>query len=128
MNAITGLGKYLFALPFAIFGVMHFLNGNAMAGMVPFPGGVIWVYLAGLAMILAAVAIFLGKRDGLATLLLGFLLIIYVLTIHLPGILNAADEMSKAGAMGGLLKDTALAGASFLYSNSIAKEPLKSSN
>lgn len=125
MNAISGIGKYLFVVPFAAFGVMHFLNGQAMAGMVPLPGGVIWIYLTGLAMLLAVVSILLGKKDGLATFLLGLLLIIYVLSIHLPGVLNAADEMAQINAMSGVLKDTGLAGASFVYSRFAAKEPTR---
>ena len=30
MNSILGFGKYLFAIPFAVFGVMHFMNAEGM--------------------------------------------------------------------------------------------------
>ena len=45
MNAITGLGKYFFAIPMLIFGVFHFMGANEMAAMAP--GGVISVYFTG---------------------------------------------------------------------------------
>ena len=56
MNAIINLGKYLYAIPMAIFGVMHFMNADAMAGMAPF-GGAIMIYITGLALVAAAVSI-----------------------------------------------------------------------
>ena len=45
MDAFIKSGKYLLAIPMAIFGLFHFISGPAMAGMVPaaIPGGVLWV-------------------------------------------------------------------------------------
>ena len=47
---ISKIGKYLFAIPMVIFGLFHFLNASAMAGMVPIPGGEFWIYLTGLSL------------------------------------------------------------------------------
>ena len=46
MNNLINVGRILFALPFAVFGLMHFMAGGDMAGMVPSwgPGGGFWVY------------------------------------------------------------------------------------
>ena len=54
-----------------------------MAGMVPsmFPGGVVWVYLTGIAMIAAVVSALIGKYDKLAFMLLGILCLIYAFTV-----------------------------------------------
>ena len=52
MSNIIGLGKYIFTIPFIVFGIMHFMNAEMMAAMAP--GGTIMVYIAGLTMILAA--------------------------------------------------------------------------
>ena len=52
MKAIINLGKYLYAIPFAIFGVMHFGNASSMAAMAPF-GGVAIVYFTGVALLVA---------------------------------------------------------------------------
>jgi uncharacterized membrane protein YphA (DoxX/SURF4 family) len=122
MDSIMRLGKYLFALPFLMFSAFHFMNADGMAGMVPIPGGAIWVYLTGLAMLAAGVAILIGKMDKMAAFLLGVLLVVYALSIHLPGVMNAADEMARAGSMSGLLKDLALAGGAWIYGSQAASD------
>lgn len=112
MNVLTTtVAKYLFALPFAVFGLMHFINAQAMAGMVPIPGGVFFVYLTGLALILATVSIIIGKKTKLATLLLGIMLLVFALSIHLVSVIGG--DMTSLGQF---LKDTSLAGAAFFYS------------
>ncbi len=117
MNALLGAGKYLFAIPFLIFGAFHFMNADAMAGMVPLPGGAIWVYLTGVALIAAAVSIFMGKMDKLATFLLGVMLLIFVLALHLKGAM-AGDQTSTSM----LLKDMAMAGGAWIYAAYAAKD------
>lgn len=113
MNSLTNTGRILFALPFAVFGLMHFMAAGDMAGLVPswVPGGVFWVYLTGLALIAATIAIIAKKHISLAALLLGILMFVFVLTIHLPGVMGG-NQMS----MSGLLKDFALGGAAFMIS------------
>ena len=113
-STLTTIGRLLYAIPFAIFGLFHFMNAEAMAPMVPVPGGIFWVYLVGVALIAAAASIAMRKKSGLASMLLGALLLVFVLTIHLPAVLGG-DQMS----MGQLLKDLALAGASFYYSGTV---------
>lgn len=110
-STLTSVGRILYSAPFAIFGLFHFMNADGMAAMVPIPGGSFWVYLTGLAMIVASVSIIVKKKSGLAALLLGVLLVLYAVTIHLPAVLGG-DQM----AMGQVLKDLALAGAAFFYS------------
>lgn len=118
MNAITGLGKYMFALIIAVFGLFHFMNGPAMAGMVPIPGGVFWVYLSGAGLIAAALSIVLGKYDKLGTTLLGFVLLIFALGVHLRGMMGSEDPSYMAN----LLKDIGLAGAAWMYAGGFAKD------
>lgn len=116
MNAVLKLGRYLFAIPFAVFGVFHFMYADAMAGMVPLlPGGAIWVYLTGLAFILAAVSIIIQRHDKLACFLLGVMLLIFALSIHLPSGLESGDWTQ-------FLKDTALAGGAWGYALMAAPE------
>jgi uncharacterized membrane protein YphA (DoxX/SURF4 family) len=117
MNALLRLGKYFFAVPFIVFGLLHFMGAEAMAGMVPVPGGAIWVYVTGLAMLAAGVSMLIGKYDKLAALLLGVLMIVYVLSIHLPAVMGG-DQM----AMPGVLKDLSLAGGSWLYALHASKD------
>ena len=113
---ISKIGKYLYATPMVIFGLFHFLNASAMAGMVPIPGGVFWIYLTGLSLILAGVSIIIQKLDEWSSFLLAVLLLVFVLTIHLPGVI-AGGEMAQM-YMTNLLKDLALAGGALIYLNS----------
>ncbi|WP_367391399.1 DoxX family protein [Lewinella sp. LCG006] len=117
MNALLNLGKYLFAVPFLVFGAFHFMAAEQMAGMVPIPGGIIWVYLTGVGMIAAAISVFMGKMDKLATFLLGVLMLIFVFTLHLKGAMDG-DQMSTTS----LLKDLIIAGASWMYAGHMAKD------
>jgi putative oxidoreductase len=111
-------GRYVFAIPFLIFGVFHFMNASNMAGMIPgwLPGGVFWIYLTGLALIAASVSMMIKVMDQLASFLLGVMLIIFVLVLHLPGALDG-DQMSTTN----LLKDMAMAGGAWLYAGYVAK-------
>jgi putative oxidoreductase len=118
MNALTtSVARILFAVPFAVFGLLHLMSANNMAGMVPswIPGGVFWVYLIGLALIAAAISIIMQKKAKLASLLLAALLAIFILTIHLPGIIGAANDMAMMMSMSGFLKDLGLAGGALTY-------------
>ena len=112
MDFLTGrVGRLLFALPFGIFGILHFMMAENMAGMVPgfIPGGVVWVYLTGVALLAACVSFVIQKEVRLAGLLLALMLIIFVLTIHLPGVMSGSEN-----AMPNLLKDAALAGGALI--------------
>lgn len=120
MSTLGTVGRYLYALPFAVFGLLHFMNGPAMAGMVPVPGGVLWVYITGAAFIAAAAAIMIGKMASLAAALLGVLLLSFVLTIHVPGVMGAADQAAMQTSMTNLLKDAALAGGAWFIAGVMA--------
>jgi hypothetical protein len=68
-----------------------------------------------LALIAATVSILIQKKARLASLLLAAMLGVFVLTIHLPGIIGAADEMGRMMSMSGSLKDVALAGGTLAF-------------
>lgn len=121
INNILNLGKWFFILPFAVFGVLHIMNANAMADMVPayFSGGSLWVYLTGIAQIAFAVSAIFGKYDKLAAALCALMLLIFILTLHLPGLSNM--EMSKL-AMTNMLKDLGLIGGAMMYATNFSKD------
>ncbi len=116
MNAILGIGKYLYAIPFAIFGVFHFMNAGGMAGMAF--GSTFLVYLTGAALIAATISILIGKLDKLAAVLLALFLLLTAFLVHFGGALEG-DQ----GSTSSFLKDFALAGAAMMYANSAAKDP-----
>jgi len=116
MNVLTStVARILYAVPFFFFGLNHFMNASMMKGYVPsfFPVPIFWVYLVGLGLIAASVSILTKKYTRLACLLLAGMLIVFVLTIHIPGMMSA-DATMKMNAMVMLLKDTALAGAALM--------------
>lgn len=115
---LSTIGRYLYALPFGVFGLFHFMNAEQMAGMVPIPGGEFWVYVTGLAMLAACISILIEKKARLACILLGVLLLIYVFSIHIPAVVGG--EMQPA--MTNLLKDTALAGGAWFLAGSFEED------
>ena len=108
----SSLARLLYGIPMIVFGVLHFVNSAMMAEMVPafVPGGAaLWVSITGVALLLAGLAIassiFIKGLEKLvywACILLGLMLIIFVLTMHLP-----------AGNMPMILKDLGLAGGAW---------------
>jgi putative oxidoreductase len=126
MNKITGfLARILISLPLLVFGLFHVANAPMMAGMVPpyVPGGVAWVYITGVAMILAAIAFITGKQARLAGFLTALLLTVFVVTVQLPGMTKAVDATDAVGnaykmaAFAGFFKDLGLVGASLLIAS-----------
>jgi putative oxidoreductase len=107
---LSHIGRVIFALPFLIFGANHLMHADMMAPMVPayIPGGVIWVYFTGAAMILAALAIITGKQGRSACFGLALMLLVYIVTIHFPGLSNPQMQMMS---MVNLMKDMGLMGA-----------------
>jgi len=116
MKTIAGIGRIFYALPLLVFGLLHFINGPSMSGVVPsfIPGGVFWVYFTGLCLMAAAVSIIINKYARLATLLLAVMLLIFVVTIHLPAVLHPHNFQFS---MTMLLKDLALAGAAMVIAS-----------
>ena len=114
--AISKIGTIFYALVIGFFGINHFMNGTGMQKMVPsfLPGGVIWVYITGAALLAAAISFLANKYARLAGLLLALFLVLIVLTVHLPAVLSAQNEDYRRFPMVNLIKDTGLAAAALL--------------
>ena len=113
MNAIipSRLAAIVYALAIGTFGVLHFMHADMMKGMIPdyMPGGGIWIYITGGALIAAAISIIIGKFTRIACYLLALMLIIFVFTLHWKPAMD--------GNLGSLLKDTALAMGAIIIGN-----------
>jgi uncharacterized membrane protein len=121
MDKVTSfIGRVIYALPFLGFGVGHIINAGSMGGMVPpyIPGGVFWIYFTGVAMILAALAIFTGIQGRAACFGLAVMLLIFIVTIHMPALANPQMKMM---AMMSLFKDTGLMGAALAIAGTFKK-------
>ncbi len=113
MNALSTIGRILYALPFAIFGINHFIMKDFYMGeltdFIPFGGYMI--LLTGVIMILTSVSIMTKKYIKISTLTLAALLLLFIATIHIPQLFDADKKMI---AMISLLKDISLMGGSLM--------------
>ena len=106
------IASIVFAICIAVFGIRNILKAGSMETIVPdyVPGGVIWVYISGVGMILAGIAIVLNnKLTRLACYLLAGVLMLFVIMLHLKPALD--------GNPGNLLKDTAIAMGAIIIGN-----------
>lgn len=108
---ISRIAIYLLAIIMIVFGIYHFQQPRSMLVFVPenLPGGITWVYIVGAAFILAAISFITNKFVKITAYFLAALLIVFVLTVHLPNYNQAGDEEMRQNAFINVLKDLALA-------------------
>lgn len=119
-HIISRIAIYMLAAVMFYFGIRHLLYPDVLVVTVPdfLPGGKFWVYLTGVAFILAAVSFFINLWVRTAAYLLALLLFLIVFTIHLPNYMQTADVAYQQMAMTNMLKDAALAAfALYIASN-----------
>ena len=102
MKQLPRLGRYLFAVALAAFGIQHFIYAKAGAGLGPpwILGRPLGAWLMGAVLLLTSVAIVTGKQARAIATALGALLLIYVVVLYTPrfaaGIHNPAPWTSAA--------------------------------
>lgn len=113
MKNVTAIGRILFAIPFAIFGINHFLMTDYYVGMLTsfVPRGAYTIILVGILLIGASISIISKKYVKISTIMLACLLFIFILTIHVPHLLNDSEKTTTIIA---LLKDISLMGGSLM--------------
>lgn len=114
MNLLTTtVARIIFALPFGIFGLFHLFQAQNMVGMVPtfVPGGVLWVYLTGIALLAACIAIIANVMAYAASIGLALLLTVFVILIHIPALTTGENVQLS---MVNFLKDASLIGGALL--------------
>ena len=119
-HIVSRIAIYLLALALLVFGIEHFIHPHDLLIKVPefLPGGMAWVYIVGVAFILAAISFMTNIWVRTAAYLLAVLLFIFVFAVHLPSYLDTADKAYQQLAFNSLLKDLALAGfALYIASN-----------
>jgi putative oxidoreductase len=125
MKSIATAGRILFALPFAIFGINHFMMLDYYVGMLTsfIPLGAYTIILTGIMLIAASISIITKKYVKFSTLMLAVLLLIFILTIHIPHLFAGPD---KTATLIALLKDISLMGGSLMIAGIYsAEEPSK---
>jgi uncharacterized membrane protein len=114
MKNITTIGRILFAMPFIIFGINHFIMKDYYVGMLTsfVPLGAYTIILTGILLIAAGISIITKKYVMQSTLMLAVLLLIFILTIHIPHLMN--NSADRAITLITLLKDISLMGGSIM--------------
>ena len=121
MNAFLSLGRWFFAIPFALLGLVHFMDVDIMTTSVPefLPAKWVFVYLTGLMLILTSVSMLIGRYDKLASISLAIFLLLMIGLVYIPNVLDAPN---KNMFITGMLKDFALAGAAMMYAKHYANQ------
>ncbi len=111
-HIISRVAIYLLSVVLIAFGLFHFQYPRDLLVYVPvwLVGGIKWAYVVGAAFILVGLSFLTNQYVKFTGYVLALLLIIFILTIHLPNYLNAGDKDMRQLALINILKDTAIMG------------------
>ncbi|MGI8786904.1 MAG: hypothetical protein ACR2HG_03985 [Pyrinomonadaceae bacterium] len=120
MKKYTRAVQIIFAVPWLIFGVQHFLYADFVAGLVPayFPLRHFWALFTGAAMIAAGLSFIFNRLALPAAVLLGVMLLIFILLIHVP---TLASEPFGGTNLTRALQDIAIMSAAFMLARVLSK-------
>lgn len=113
MKNLNNIGRIFLAIPFVIFGINHFIMYDIFIGMLSsfIPNSMYLIFLAGAIMIISGIAIIINKQVLLFCYILAGLLVVFILTIHIPSMIENTENIHLAwfaflkdlGLLGGLL-------------------------
>jgi uncharacterized membrane protein YphA (DoxX/SURF4 family) len=112
---IVALNRLFIAVPLAIFGTEHLGAANFIAPQIPawIPWHLFWAYFVGLALLAASLSIAARVLTRWSGTLLGLMILIFVLTIHIPRVMaNPHDRFAWAVAV----RDLSFAGGAWALS------------
>jgi putative oxidoreductase len=121
MKNITTIGRILFALPFAVFGINHFIMMDYYLGIITsfIPLGAYTIILTGIMLIAVSISIIMKKFIKFSTIILAVLLFLFIATIHIPHLISGNDQTITLIA---LLKDISLMGGSLMIAGIYSEE------
>ena len=111
-HIISRIAIYALSVVLIIFGIFHFLYPHDLMVYVPLSlvGGIIWAYIVGGAFIIVGLSFLTNQYVKFTSYMLVIMLIIFILTIHVPNFMNAGDKEMRQWALISILKDTAIVG------------------
>jgi putative oxidoreductase len=111
-HIISRLAIYTLSIVLIIFGIYHFRNPRGLFVYVPVSliGGITWAYIVGSAFILVGLSFLTNQFVKITSYLLVIMLIIFILTIHLPNYRNSSSDEMRQMALINIFKDTVIAG------------------
>jgi len=111
-HIISRIAIYMLSVVLIIFGIFHFLYPRDLMVYVPLSlvGGISWAYIVGSAFIIVGLSFLTNQFVKFTSYLLVVMLIIFILTIHVPNFMNSGDKEMRQLALISILKDTAIVG------------------
>ena len=87
LDKIVALANLCYAVPLAVFGMLHLFGPDFVKGLVPryMPGRMFWVYFVGCALIAASLSIASKIAVRWSGLLVGIMMFMFVAMLYLPG-------------------------------------------
>ncbi len=121
MKNLMTIGRILFAIPFLVMGINHFIMIDVFTGMLStfIPGGGYTILLTGAFLVFAAVCLIINKWVPMICYLLAGLLLLFILTIHIPSFFTPGATMQHLIEVHlmNLLKDLGLMGGALLIAS-----------
>ncbi|CAN5176634.1 hypothetical protein BH09BAC4_BH09BAC4_49630 [soil metagenome] len=120
-----GIGRVLFAVSLVVFGVLHFWYAAFIATLIPawIPGRLFWAYIVGIGFLATALSLVIQKQVSLATNLLGWMFLLWVVILHAPRVVaNPQIEPEWTS----LFIALAMSGISFAIARSVSQKALPS--
>lgn len=118
VERVIPFGPMFFAVPLALFGMQHFaFLGDVQQGVPSWmPGHVFWASLVGIGLIAAALSLITDVKADLAALCVGIMLLLFVLMIHMAGLVaNPHNRFSITAP----LRDLSLSGGALALAGSL---------
>ncbi len=111
-HIVSRIAIYLLSVVLIAFGIFHFMYPRDLLVYVPIwlVGGIKWAYVVGAAFILVGLSFLTNQYVKFTGYLLALLLIVFILTIHVPNYMDAGDKDMRQLALINILKDTAIMG------------------
>ena len=115
----TTISILIFALIIGFFGANQVLNADKMVANAPkfIPAAKVFVYLSGIGLLLGAVAFIIDRFAKPFGYLIAFILVVIVITVHIPGIVQSNPLPVRMLFLTNGLKDTAMAMAAIIIGN-----------
>ncbi len=108
------VGRLCFCTTIVTYGICHFLYTKYISPLVPawIPYPAFWTHLTGVALFGAGSTILLGIHRRTSALLLGTMILLWVISLHLPRVINAPLP-ARPGELSSLLEAIAYTGTAF---------------
>jgi uncharacterized membrane protein len=119
-RALIITGPDIFAFCMIIFGLQHFMYADFIATLIPawMPARLFLAYFTGCALIVAGVAIVVKKQARIASALLGFMFLLWVILLNAPRVAAALHNGDESTS---LFVALAMARGSFIVASVISR-------